>query len=153
MRFIFWNTLLFSLWLILSANLQTSNILIGLAISSAIAFLYIKMFQHQKFEMINPFWLLIYIITLFKNLILSNLQITKRVLSKDMKLNPAIVAIKTELKSDWKKLLLANSITLTPGTLTLDIQEDILYIHTIECKDIELKQKITAEFENIIQKI
>ena len=153
MRFIFWNTLLFSLWLILSANLQTSNILIGLAISSAIAFLYIKMFQHQKFEMINPFWLLIYIITLFKNLILSNLQITKRVLSKDMKLNPAIVSVKTELKSDWKKLLLANSITLTPGTLTLDIQEDILYIHTIECKDIELKQKITAEFENIIQKI
>ena len=56
-------------------------------------------------------------------------------------------------KSDWKKLLLANSITLTPGTLTLDIEDDTLYIHIIECKDMANKELITKEFEDIISKI
>jgi multicomponent Na+:H+ antiporter subunit E len=103
--------------------------------------------------MLNFFWLFVYLLVLIKNLIISNIQIAKRTLSKDMKLDPAIVAVKTELKSDWKKLLLANSVTLTPGTLTLDVKGDTLFIHTIECKNIEDKYKITEEFERVIAKI
>ena len=90
---------------------------------------------------------------LVKNLIISNAQIEKRTLSKDIKLSPAIVAVKTELKSDWKKLLLANSITLTPGTLTLDIIDDTIFIHIIEYRNRDDKESITKEFENIISKI
>jgi multicomponent Na+:H+ antiporter subunit E len=70
-----------------------------------------------------------------------------------MKLAPVIVAVKTELKSDWKKLLLANSITLTPGTLTLDIKDDTLFIHAIEYHEGASKENITKEFEDIIAKI
>jgi multicomponent Na+:H+ antiporter subunit E len=70
-----------------------------------------------------------------------------------MRLSPAIVAVKTELKSDWKKLLLANSITLTPGTLTIDIKDDILYIHVIEYHEGENKQLLIQEFEEAISKI
>ena len=151
MRLIFWTILLFGMWLILSSNLHMPNLLIGLGVSFFIALLYINMFKSKQFELINPYWLIVYILVMTKNLIISNLQITKKVLSKDMKLNPAIVAIKTELKSDWKKLLLANSITLTPGTLTLDIKDNILYIHTIECMDD--KEEISKEFENIINKL
>ncbi|MEA2073987.1 MAG: Na+/H+ antiporter subunit E [Campylobacterota bacterium] len=153
MRFIFWTILLFALWMILSANSELSNLAVGLSVSAGISLLYIKMFQNEKVEMINPYYLFIYILVLLKNLIVSNLQIAKRVLSPDMKLNPAIVAVKTELKSDWKKLLLANSITLTPGTLTLDVKDDILYIHIIECKDETDTSHITQEFEKIISKI
>jgi multicomponent Na+:H+ antiporter subunit E len=139
------------MWLILTANLQIPNILVGVGVSFCVALLYTKMFQHNKFEFINPFWLCVYLFIMAKNLIISNLQIAKKVLSKDMGLNPAIVAVKTELKSDWKKLLLANSITLTPGTLTLDIKGDTLYIHTIEC--VNDKENITREFESIIAKL
>ena len=153
MRLLYWTTLLFTLWLILSSNLQMANIFIGLGISFFVALLYTKMFQHKEFEMINPFWFGVYLLVLLKNLILSNFKVAKRTLSKDMKLNPAIVAVKTELDSEWKKLLLANSITLTPGTLTLDVKGDMLYIHTIECKDIQTKENITKEFEQIIKKI
>jgi len=70
-----------------------------------------------------------------------------------MNLSPAIVAVKTDLKSDWKKLLLANSITLTPGTLTLDIKDDTLFIHVIEYHEGTGKESITKEFEDIIAKI
>ena len=153
MRLGFWTLLLFVMWMILTANFEVANIFIGLSLSFAIALIYKKMFEHSEEELINPYWLGVYIVVLGKNLIISNLQIAKRTLSKDMQLNPAIVAVKTELKSEWKKLLLANSITLTPGTLTLDVKDDILYIHTIECKNIENKQLITQEFEEIIKRI
>ena len=153
MRLLFWTILLFILWLILSTNLQSANILTGFIISFLIALLYTKLFISSKFEMINPYYFFLYLIVLAKNLIISNFQIAKRVLSKDMKIKPAIVSVKTELKSDWKRLLLANSITLTPGTLTLDIKDDTLYIHTIELNDIKSKELITQEFEDIISKI
>ena len=153
MRLLFWTLLLFTMWLVLTSNFQVANILIGLGINFSISLLYTKMFKHEKVEGFNLFYFFIYLLVLLKNLIVSNLQIAKRVLSRDMHLAPAIVAVKTELKSDWKKLLLANSITLTPGTLTLDIKEDTLYIHVIECKDMNEKENITKEFEAIIAKI
>ena len=153
MRLLFWTVLLFVMWLILTANLQIANILIGLVVSFSISWLYIKLFTHKAFEFISPFWLGVYLWILLKNLIISNLRITKRTLSKDMKLSPAIVAVKTNLDSDWKKLLLANSITLTPGTLTLDIKDDTLFIHDIEYHEGSNKECITKEFEDIIAKI
>jgi multicomponent Na+:H+ antiporter subunit E len=153
MRLLFWTVLLFALWLVLTANLQVANLIIGGGISFGIALIYSKLFIHADFEIINPYWFFVYLLVLLKNLIISNLQIAKRVLSPDMRLSPAIVAVKTELTSDWKKLLLANSVTLTPGTLTLDIQKDILYIHVIECKNISNKEEIIKEFEQIIAKI
>lgn len=153
MRIFFWTILLFLMWLILTANFQIANVFIGLGISFVLALLYEKMFAHEKIKMINPYYLLVYLFVLAKNIIISNLQIAKKTLSKDMKLAPAIVAVKTELTSDWKKLLLANSVTLTPGTLTLDVKDDTLYIHVIECKNSENKAEITREFENIIAKI
>ena len=152
-RLLVWTLLLFGMWMILTANIQIANLLLGAGISFSVALLYIKMFEHQKIESINPYYLFVYLLILGKNLIISNLQIARRVLTPDMKLNPAIVAVKTELKSDWKKLLLANSITLTPGTLTLDVKDDTLFIHIIECNDLNDKQLITKEFEDIIAKI
>ncbi len=152
-RLFFWTLLLFVMWMILSANFEVANIFIGFGVSFLVALIYTKIFKHAEFETINPYWLGVYILVLMKNLIISNLQIAKRTLCKDMKLSPAIVEVKTELKSEWKKLLLANSITLTPGTLTLDIKDNRLYIHIIECRDIANKQLITKEFEEVISKI
>lgn len=153
MRILFWSVLLFVIWMILSANLQIANVAIGVVVSFSLSLLYTKLFAKSEFEMINPYWLFVYILVLAKNLIISNLQIAKRVLSKDMHLAPKIVIVKTELKSDWKKLLLANSITLTPGTLTLDVVDDTLEIHVIEFRDGDNKEDITREFESVIAKI
>ena len=151
MRIFFWTILLFAIWMTLTANLELANIFIGLGVSFLLSVLYSKMFSHEKIELINPYYLGVYLLVLFKNLIISNIQIAIRTLSPDMKLAPKIVEVKTELKSDWKKLLLANSITLTPGTLTLDIVDDVLFIHVIEYKENE--DAITKEFEEIIAKI
>jgi len=153
MRLLFWTILLFALWMVLTSNVQIFNIVVGLAVSFSIALLYTKLFMHKAFEFISPVWFMVYLYVLLKNLILSNIQISKRILRPDMKLSPAIVAVKTNLESDWKKLLLANSITLTPGTLTLDIKDDMLFIHVIEYHEGSNKENITKEFEDIIAKI
>ncbi|NOR56361.1 MAG: hypothetical protein GQ531_09145 [Sulfurovum sp.] len=127
--------------------------MIGAAVSFSIALFYTKLFVHKEFEFISPVWLVVYLFVLLKNLIISNIQISKRILSKDMNLSPAIVAVKTNLESDWKRLLLANSVTLTPGTLTLEIKDDILFIHVMEYNKDLNKENITKEFEDVIAKI
>ena len=153
MRLLFWSSLLFGLWMVLTLSWHVENILVGLGISFGIALFYVKLFQDSKLQSINIYWLFVYILVLLKNLITSNFKITKRTLSKNMRLDPAIVGVKTTLNSEWKILLLANSITLTPGTLTLEVEDDILYIHVIECKSQDKKYEIIREFEEIISKI
>ncbi len=153
MRIGLWTVLLFGTWLILTNSIDFANIVVGLIVSAVIALLYTRSFKEDDVEMISPLWLGVYIVVFLKNIILSNIQISKRILRKDMRLAPAIVAVKTDLKSDWKKLLLANSITLTPGTLTLDVKGDTLYIHTIEYDKEKKKEDIIKEFQDVIARI
>jgi len=73
-------------------------------------------------------------------------------------INPGIVKVKTKLTTDTALTFLANSITLTPGTMSVDIDKDngILYIHWIDVKtkDVESATKIIVErFEKILKKI
>ncbi len=150
---VYWTLFLFALWLILSASLHIQNIIVGLAVSYAIALLYVKMFKDETVYRFSLSAFVLYLGVLFKNLVKSNLQINKRILSKEMNISEAIVAVKTDLDSDWKKLLLANSITLTPGTLTLDIKDDTLFIHTLQYEEGMDKKEIIKEFEDAIRKI
>ena len=81
-----------------------------------------------------------------------------RVIHPKLPINPGIVKVKTTLKTDTALTFLANSITLTPGTLSVDIDKDngILYIHWIDvkAKDVEGATKIIVErFEKILKKI
>ena len=73
-------------------------------------------------------------------------------------INPGIVKIKTSLKSDTALTFLANSITLTPGTMSVDIDTErgVLYVHwiNVRAEDIESATKLIAErFEKILRKI
>ena len=80
----------------------------------------------------------------------------RRVITPSLPINPGIVEVKTKLKSKMGRMILANSITLTPGTLTIDIQDDILYIHWIDVQseDIdEATKTIVRKFEKYLEKI
>lgn len=84
---------------------------------------------------------------------MANLDVARRVLSIKIPLNPGIVKVKTDLKSDFGKLTLANSITLTPGTLSIDVEDDYIYIHTIDVKgktESENQANISGPFEKIL---
>jgi multicomponent Na+:H+ antiporter subunit E len=74
-----------------------------------------------------------------KELFVANLRVAGTVLSPKMKMTPAVVAVPLEAEGDLPISLLANLITLTPGSLTLDIAADcsVLYVHTMYADDID----------------
>ncbi|MEW9806840.1 Na+/H+ antiporter subunit E [Mesorhizobium sp. ZMM04-5] len=77
-----------------------------------------------------------------KELVLSGWRVAVLVLSPRMNLKPGIFAYQLKVDSDFEITLLANMITLTPGTLSVDVSPDrrTLYVHAIDCSDVEKAQ-------------
>jgi len=97
---------------------------------------------------------IIYLIVLFKEIIKANFDVAYRVIHPKMPIRPGIIVITTELKQDIAKMILANSITLTPGTFTLDILGDNLLIHWINVRTEDKKeatQIIGEKFEKYLR--
>ena len=91
-----------------------------------------------------------------KELVVSNIDVARRVINPKLPIKPGIVKVKTRLKSNIAKMMLANSITLTPGTLTVDIKGEYLYIHWIEIQHNDLEgatNDIVAKFEKYLEVI
>ncbi len=89
-----------------------------------------------------------------KELVKSNLNVARIVISPDLPLNPGIVKVRTKLKTAMGRMLLANSITLTPGTLTVEMDGEWLYIHwvTVDSPDIEAATaSIVGGFERYLE--
>jgi multicomponent Na+:H+ antiporter subunit E len=89
-------------------------------------------------------------------LIKANIAVIKVVLSPKLSMQPAIFALETELEKDWEITLLSNLITLTPGTLVLEVSEDnkTLYIHAMDIDDVEqAKLDIRNSFEKAIKEV
>ena len=84
-------------------------------------------------------------------LVRANLDMARRVLTPALPLRPAMVQIRTSLRSDLGRLVLANSITLTPGTLSVDVDGDALVVHWVDCPpDTDMAaatQQIAGAFE------
>jgi len=150
--------LLFLLWLLLTGTLDTAEIAVGLLISALVAWLsqaQLALLGDFKLTPWLPWYLLVYLLRFFYALLLSNFDVARRVLSPDLPINPAIVEVRTQLQSRLGKLALANSITLTPGTLTVDVLDDRLQVHWIDSTpgaDLEhATQTIAAGFEQSLR--
>ncbi len=97
---------------------------------------------------------LLYLLFFFKELIKANLRLARIVLSPSLPVNPGFVKVRTTLKSPMGRLLLANSITLTPGTLTVEMEGEWLYVHwvTMDASDIDgATDEIVAGFERYLE--
>lgn len=128
-----------------------AEILMGLFLAVVSGIVAQSVFVKKNFRMANPvrwIWMLLYIIgPFFYEMAKANFDVAYRVLSG--KINPGIVKIDPELKTDLGVTLLANSITLTPGTLSVDVDEksNELYVHWINVKENEVKQgKVDPKF-------
>jgi multicomponent Na+:H+ antiporter subunit E len=110
-----------------------------------------KFIQPQRY-----FWLLVYLVIFTWECIKANFDVAYRVLHPAMPIKPGIVKVQMELKSEFARTMLANSITMTPGTISVDIIDDILFVHWIYVKSddpAEYSQKIAGRFEKYIKKI
>lgn len=103
-------------------------------------------------------WFLYYIPVFIWECIKANIDVAYRVGHPDLPIRPGIVKVKTTLKSDTALTFLANSITLTPGTMSVDIdaEDGFLYVHWIDVKDkdiLKATEIIVKKFENILARI
>jgi multicomponent Na+:H+ antiporter subunit E len=100
------------------------------------------------------FYYLLYLGVFLIELTKANINVMRLVFSPRIRIEPGIVEIKTELKSPIGRLALANSITLTPGTLVVDIREDSLFIHWINVSatdPVGATKEISARFEKYLK--
>jgi multicomponent Na+:H+ antiporter subunit E len=149
--------LLLLLWVLLSGSLSAEELLTGavVAVVAAVATSRFEIFDGIRLIPYAPVALGRYLVYFTIALVKANLDMARRVLTPSLPLNPDVVEVKTELQSDLGKLLLANSITLTPGTLTVDVKGDSLLVHWVDSRpgsDLEAATRaIAAGFENHIK--
>ncbi|MFW5903376.1 MAG: Na+/H+ antiporter subunit E, partial [Halolamina sp.] len=81
----------------------------------------------------------VYVVLFVKEVVIANLDVAYRVLSPAMPIRPAVIRLPLRVEKDIAITTIANSITLTPGTLTMDYDEDrnALYVHSLYCEDPE----------------
>jgi multicomponent Na+:H+ antiporter subunit E len=146
-------------WLLLTFKLTVPNIIVGSVASLICSLFFGRFFVTNVYKLLQPkryFWFVIYLTVFVWECIKANFDVAYRVLHPAMPIRPGIVKVRTTLKSDMAKMLLANSITMTPGTITVDIIDDWLYIHWIyiRSEDPEVYTKIiTGAFEKYIKRI
>jgi len=148
----------FLLWVLLTGSFAVDEL-----ISGAIVSLIVSLISASKMKILNGlhfhlgffFGLIKYLLYFFYALLKANFDLAKRVLSPDMKIYPDMVEIETTMQSDLGKLFLANSITLTPGTLTVDVYDNHMLVHWIYAPDhvdIEATTKgVVIKFEKYLK--
>ncbi len=126
--------ILLLLWVLLTGSLDVQELVAGTVVSLAVTLLFGSRFTILtgfRFSWLAPIYVLTYLGNFFIALLRANLDLAGRVLSPSLPINPALVEIRTSLKSPLGRLLLANTITLTPGTLTIDVEDDRLLVHWV----------------------
>lgn len=129
--------LLFITWLVLTSSLHWHELLVGAVVSVLLALFLNKTYLGLGMPPLSlkRIWFMIsYLVVLGVEIIKANLDVAWRVIHPRLPIKPGIVVIKTELRQDIAKMILANSITLTPGTFTLDIIGSELLIHWIDVR-------------------
>ncbi len=153
-----WLTL-FIIWVIANGTLAYNTLIAGAVVSAVIALAFASFSRVYSVIRWSPkvmFYYLMYLSVFIIELVKANLNVMRLVFSPRIDIKPGIVEIKTELKSPIGRLALANSITLTPGTLVVDIKGDSLFIHWINISatdPVAATEAISARFEKYLKVI
>ena len=145
----------FLIWIIFNGQFTFEIAAFGVVIAG-LMYLFICKFlnYHPKTDLLlcKKFFLVLqYVFVLITEIIKANFAVIRMIMSSRYKIEPAIVRFKTDLKTTPARVLLANSITLTPGTITVSLEEDEYVVH---CLDKELAEGINSSvFVTLLRKL
>lgn len=149
--------LAFFVWILITSVTDVQEIIIGLVVALFIALVTGKILFKSGRSVITGkiLYFLLYLLVLFWEMLKANLNVVMIVVNPYLPIKPGFIKIESKLKEDTSLTILANSITLTPGTLTVDIDKDegFLYIHWINVKSFEVNEctkLIGGRFESIL---
>ena len=148
-------------WLLLNWVPDMQHVIVGVFIAAFVAFITGDMFVQRPyvFKHVERYlWFLYYVPLFLWECIKANIDVAYRVAHPDVPVRPGIVKVNTSLKSDTALTFLANSITLTPGTLSVDIDKEkgLIYVHWINVKTSDKEDAtriIVHRFEKILKRI
>lgn len=151
--------LCFGVWFLLVWSTGWQEVVFGFGAAVLAAIFFGNIFPVGFARLLNPvrwFWLLVYVPVFVWQCLRANVDVALRVLAPGLELRPGIVRIRTSLKSDIARVFLANSITLTPGTMSVELVGDTLYIHWIEVTTDDpdaAARRIIGPFEFFLKRI
>ena len=144
-------------WILLNGSLAVGTVGVGLVVAAVIVLFFRETLSVLSGHKLTPaaLWATVLFVGYFlKELVKANLQMATIVLDPRLPIEPAIVAAKVRLTHPVARLLLANSITLTPGTLSVELTGDTLYVHWVVAKGTDREtatREIVAGFERYLE--
>ncbi len=157
--FLYLLLLLAGVWLCLSSSLDSQELIAGAVVCVLAAVVLHRSYAGLGLPPLSPKRLVfgvVYLLVLAVEVVKANLDVAYRVIHPRMPIRPGIVVLKTDLRGDMAKTILANSITLTPGTFTVDVLGDRLLVHWIDVKSDdpeEARRLISGRFERWLKRI
>lgn len=143
------------IWMFLSSSMTVTSFVVGYLIGLILLLMMRRFFQGRLY--IERFWAAIKLTLLFfKELTMSNISVLLLVIRPQLNIQPMIFALPTELEHDWEITLLSSLITLTPGTIVVNVSDDqkTLYIHAIDVDDVDdAIDSIKNTFEKAIKEV
>lgn len=147
--------LFFLAWVVFNGRLTLEIALFGVAVAGAVfafvcRFMDYSLKQELRFYRLMPAFLR-YLYCLLKEIVLANLAVCRLILTRKEEMEPVLVHVHANLKSETARVILANSITLTPGTITVSLEGDKLLVH---CLDKSLSEGMEdSVFVRLLQKM
>ncbi len=144
------NILLAVIWVFLTGTINATNFVFGFILTYLVLWLISSNEEKRKYFVIIPRLISFFFYFLYE-LIKANLQVAADVITPKFYMEPGIIRYPLDAKTDLEITLLANVITLTPGTLSLDVSDDrkVLYIHAMYVHD---KQEFIDSIKNGFEK-
>lgn len=149
------NTLLALVWIALTGTFTPANFAIGFGVGFILLWLTQRLMEPSNYFRKVP-QVIGFILFFLRELVIANLRMMVIVLSPRPAIRPAVVAIPLDVQSNAEITLLANLITLTPGTLYLDVSQDrcVMYVHVMHVDDLDaFRQSIKDGFERRVMGI
>ncbi|MCA0970000.1 Na+/H+ antiporter subunit E [Halobacillus litoralis] len=149
------NIIIAIMWMFLSESYEFSTFFVGYLLGIGLLFI-LQRFIPDSFYM-KRVWKFLKLILLFvRELVLSNIDIVKLVYKPKLDIQPGIFTLPIDVRSNFEITLLANLITLTPGTLSIEVSDDHtkIYIHAMDIPDVEKSiADIKETFEKAIMEV
>ncbi len=128
--------LFFLVWVVFNGRLTLEIALFGVAVAGAV-FAFVCKFMGYSLQKELRFYKKIpsfcqYLYYLVKEIIAANITVSRMILTRKEQMEPVIVHVHTDLKTETARMMLANSITLTPGTITVALTENDLLVHCLD---------------------
>ena len=135
--------ILFAFWLVLSGHFEPRLIGFGLASAAFVAYLAKRMDvvdrEGMPLHLGGRFW--VYFPWLMKEILVANLHVARIILTPSLPIHPVLVLYRASQKTDLGRAIYANSITLTPGTITTSVMGESLEVHSLTWMDVDGREE------------